>query len=111
MGRVELDVCGTGRTCNNHHADSEDLLIVRLRRDVAKPDGGHARHGEVERCYVHSLLAGSVDELQRVGAVGDDVGVGGLRDIGQLPQPRVLDPVVRVALTCSKGKTLASVRK
>lgn len=50
-------------TCYDHHADGEDLLIIRLRRHVTKPHRGHASHGEVECCHIHSLPGWSIDQL------------------------------------------------
>ena len=43
----------TAPTSNDHHADGEDLLVVRLGGDVAKADAGHAGHRKVQRGNVH----------------------------------------------------------
>lgn len=89
-----------GHTCDDHHAYGEDLLIVCLCCHVAEPHRRHAGHGKVEGGHVHGLLARPIDKLRGVRAVGEYVGVWRLGDVGELPQPRVLDPVVCVAFTC-----------
>ena len=81
---------------DNHNAGGEDLLIIRFGGHVAKSDAGHARHGEVERCDVHSLAGRTVDELGHVALIGPNISVRALRYVGQFPQPTVLDAVVGV---------------
>ena len=42
-------------TRHNHHQNGEDLLVVRLRSDVAESDASHTGHCVVERCHVHTF--------------------------------------------------------
>ena len=44
---------------DDHHADSEAFLAVRLGRNISEPDGGHAGHREVKCCHVHRAEAGT----------------------------------------------------
>lgn len=83
-------------TCYDHHANSEDPLVVGFSGDVAEPHGGHAGHREVQRCNVHRLLGGPVYQFRCAGVVRPHVRVGTLGDVGQLPEPTVLDAVVGV---------------
>lgn len=45
-------------TAHHHHSHRENLLAIRGRSDVAKPDGGETRHGEVQRGDVQRVLVG-----------------------------------------------------
>lgn len=83
-------------TSDDHHAGGEDLFVVGFGGHVAEPHAGHARHREVEGRHVHCLSGRSVDQLGGVGLIGPDVGIRRLGDIGQFPQPAVLDTVVGV---------------
>ena len=88
-------------TGNDHHADGEDLLVVRLSRHVAEAHRGHAGHGVVEGRHVHRLPARAAQELDVryrlvVLVERDRLGVRLLADVGQRVQPPVLDPVDQV---------------
>ena len=95
--------CFRFHTCDDHHADGEDLLVVSLGGDVAKADGGHARHGVVQRRHVHRFSARPAHELD----VGDRfvvlverdcLRVRLLADVRQRVQPTVLNPVDQVGV-------------
>lgn len=95
-------VCGY--TCNYHHANGEDFLVVGFCSNVTKSHAGHASHGVVEGRDVHGLSAGPVSQLDfRDGPIvsleQDQLGVRLFADTGQAVQPPVLDTVdqVRVA--------------
>jgi len=45
-------------TSDHHHGHGEDLLDVRVGRDVPEADAGQAGHGEVQRGDVDRVLAG-----------------------------------------------------
>ena len=103
MTRIEIDIKKKKKlkkerqlTSDNHHAGGEDLLVVGFSGDVAEPDAGHARHGEVQRRHVHGLPGRSVHQFGRVAVIGPHVSVRTLRHVGQFPQPAVLDAVVGV---------------
>ena len=83
-------------TCDDHHADGEDLLVVGLGGHVAEADAGHARHGEVERGDVHGLPGGPPRQRRRHRLVRPDVLVRRLGDVGQLPQPAAVHTYIRV---------------
>ena len=83
-------------TCNYHHADSEDLLVVSLSSHIAKSHARHAGHREVESRHIHRLASWPVDQFWGVGVVGPDIWIWWLCYIGQLPQPWILDPIISV---------------
>ena len=72
-------------TANDHHEDGEELLGLRVGRDVAESDARHAGEREVERRQVAHLGAGAL----RVVAAGRGVGghEGLARDGRQALQP------------------------
>lgn len=83
-------------TSDDHHTGGEYLFVVRFGGHVAETDAGHTRHGEVECRDVHGLASRPVDQLRRIAVIRPNVGVGRLGDVGQFPQPTVLDAIVSV---------------
>lgn len=83
-------------TSDYHHADCEDLLVVSFGCDVAETHGGHAGHCEVKGGYVHGAPRRAGKQLRYSAGVCVYEAVWRLRDVGELPQPRVLDPRVGV---------------
>ena len=87
-----------------------NLLIVSISGDIAKPDGGHAGHAEVEGGDVHGVggrpaahlqAAGAVTVQQErlVGLVSWGSGVGWFScGLTQGHQPAVLHPTLQVPL-------------
>ena len=84
------------RTGNDHHADGKNLLVIGLGGDVTKAHRGHASHREVQRGDVHGSPGRSRDQFRRGAGIGPQIAVRWLGDVRQLPQPRVLDSIVRV---------------
>lgn len=85
-------------TSYNHHANGEDLLIVRLSSDIPESHRCHARHREIQGRYVHGPSRRPANQL-----ILDDVLVGDpaevellLGHVAQLPEPAVGHPVLRV---------------
>lgn len=50
-------------TPDDHHADSENLLVVCFWSHVSKADTRHACHGEVERRDVHRAARWTFDQF------------------------------------------------
>lgn len=83
-------------TCNDHHADSKDPLVVRFGGHVSKAHRGHASHGEIECGNVHGFPGRSVNEFGRARVVRPHVRVRVLGNISQFPEPAVLHAVIGI---------------
>ena len=47
------EYCSVEQAGDGHHHQGENLLIVGVRSNIAKPNGGHAGHGEVKSSDIH----------------------------------------------------------
>lgn len=94
--RSKLDSLLNALTCNDHHANREDPLVIGFCGHVPEPHGSHARHREIKGGDVHRLPRRSVHQLRRIGVIGPHVRIRILGDVRQLPEPVVLDVVVGV---------------
>lgn len=73
-------------TAHHHHSHRENLLAICRRSDVAKPDGGEARHGEVEGGNVERVFVGAALPLACTAGI---VPVRSSNTQGQLVEPAV----------------------
>lgn len=56
-------------TSDHHHGHGEDLLSVRVGRDVPEADAGQTGHGEVQRGDVDGVFVGPPLPLPRAAGV------------------------------------------
>lgn len=83
-------------TCNNHHANRKNPLVVSFCRHIPKTHRSHTRHRKIQRCHIHRLPRGAIYKLRCAGVVRPNVRIRILGDIGQLPKPIILNVVIGV---------------